>query len=374
MYEIEEIDSLRCLDVIKDEWRALSERAELDIPFNRYEWYRCWWKSFMPYESFLVLAVRVISSGEKGLAAVLPLMSESGSQQASRKYRIWANTHSFRTALLADRRHPGALTALAEHLIKSIRLRRLILPYLVVGVSTHEIFKKALSDQGCSVLTKPGMRSPIHHISGDLNAMLDTLGRRRRESLRRKLRKLESRDGYRFEIIEGRADDLTKRLQDCWYVSKNTWKHARGSSIAADPRRMKFYECLAESPTDWVVLALSYIGDKPIAFEYNIRLGKTLYNLKLGFDEKWRSYSPGIVLRLRMLQWAFEQGVETFDYMGNSADYKEMLSTSTVAHEDVEIFSPELRSRAAYWARARGWPYIRKVLRPARRMIMGGRR
>lgn len=372
MYQVEEIDSRERLDALAGEWRDLSGRAELDLPFNRYEWYRCWWDSFQPQARFSVLAVRRLAAGGGRLVAVLPLMRRSAGWRGLRRYRIWSNTHSFRTALLADPAHPEALVALSRHLVRTMRIRRLELPYLVVGTRAHDTLKQSLLGERCSILEQQGMRSPVLRMSGDLKAMLGTLSRRRRESLRRKLRKLEGREGYRYEITGGRVADLGRRLQDCWHVSSRTWKHARGSSIASDPRRIKFYECLSDAPLDWLVLAISYVGKTPIAFEYNLRMDGTLYNLKLGYDEHWREHSPGIVLRLRMLEWAYEQGIEVFDYMGNSADYKEMLSTSTVDHENLEVFSPAFMDRAAYLARAQGGPYFRRLLRPARRLVMGG--
>jgi predicted N-acyltransferase len=194
------------------------------------------------------------------------------------------------------------------------------------------------------------MSSPRLSISGNWPGFVSALSKSRREGERRKARKLLDRENGQISISVGAVDNIDDRLADCWAVSSRTWKHETGSSIASSPERIRFYESIAKSNRNWLVLGLLHRGGDAIAFEYNLLEKGVLYNLKLGFDERFRSLSPGQVLRFKMLEWAFENDVNVFDFMGNAADYKVAYSSEILTHRNLRVYSstPRARLLAAY--------------------------
>jgi len=111
------------------------------------------------------------------------------------------------------------------------------------------------------------------------------------------------------------------------------------------------------------------LENRPIAFEYNLLYRGSMYNLKLGFDEAFSKTSPGIVLRLSMLEWAFENNVYRYDYMGNAADYKMMFSTGLTIHENLEIFNKSFTGLTKYYTKSYIIPAVKNILRPVKHAL-----
>lgn len=368
MYNLSTIDSAEEFLALADQWGELSENAEADMPFTTFEWYKAWWQYFSKDKEMRLLVVHT-SGDSQALVAVLPLMFDAG--ERVRKGSIWANTHSFRVGILCHREHLEALGEFTRYLGNSRDWEGLRIPYLHSTLLVHEAFKKYLDRDKLKYISTAGMQSPWLEVEGAFQDQMKALSRSRRETLNRKKRKMLNKSGGTVEITVGNVADIEQRLEHCWDISRNTWKERKGSSIASDKQRMAFYEAIAQSPREWLVLGLLYIDGKPVAFEYNLLHKGTIYNLKLGFNEDFAKLSPGIVLRLSLLEWVYENNVEKYDYMGNTADYKTMFSTDIIKHEDLCIFGKTLGCLTSYYTKGHLIPAVKTFLRPVKRILTG---
>ena len=369
MYSLSIIDSVEDFLALKDQWDELSENSEADMPFTTFEWYRAWWEYFSEDHKMRLLVVHASDASPASLVAVLPLMFDAGGR--AHKGSIWANTHSFRVGILCHREHLEALGEFTRYLGKSRDWEGLRIPYLHGDLQVHKAFKKCLRRDKLKFISTPGMQSPWLEVEGDFQDQMKALSRSRRETLNRKKRKLLNKSGGTVEITVGNVADLEQRLAHCWEISRNTWKERQGSSIASDKQRMAFYEAIAHSQREWLVLGLLYIDGKPVAFEYNLLHKGTIFNLKLGFNEDFSKLSPGVVLRLSLLEWVYGNDVRKFDYMGNTADYKTMFSTDIIKHEDLYIFGKTLGCLTSYYTKGRLVPAVKTFLRPVKRILTG---
>lgn len=368
-YYIDKITDMDRIVEIKELWQDLQHRCEIDIPFNTYDWYHIWWESFQPDNEFSVYVVYLDNSRNK-ICAVLPMYRSGITKRNKAILSTWSNTHSFRTGILCDKDHYHALDLLLSYLNSDLSWENIHIPYLVADNETELMLKKALSRQKLRYLSQPGMSSPVLEIKGAWDDYFNQFGRSTRESLRRKTRNILEKTNGRAEIICGINNDLDSKLNKCWQISRKTWKQKIGSSIAYDNSRMKFYEEIACSPNGWIVLAILYLRNEPIAFEYNLLYKGTLYNLKLGYDEDYSKLSPGVVLRLKMLEWAFsDERVKNFDFMGNAAEYKLMFSTHQLTHNNITIYSRSMRHTLYVFYKGKLRPILARNLRPIRNVI-----
>ena len=352
------------LELDKD-WTDFISNCEADHPFNTHRWLSIWWQSFAEDAQPEVLVVR-----EKGqLVCCVPMVTERAAAYGMRVRRrsLWVNGHSFRSGLLCDRRHVACLDDAVDGLMRSGDWDVFDLQLLPRDYEVHRAFKDALTNAGLKYTVTPHMDSPRLALEGDWNGYLATLSRSRRESMRRKVRKLIEREGATVTILAGVTDVLGERLEDCWEVSRKTWKHAAGSSIAADAARMDFYTRIATEPNNWIVLSLLDLNGRTIAFEYDLLYKGVLYNLKLGFDEEFKRLSPGYVLRVKLLHWAFDKGVKVYDYMGFGQDYKNQFSSGVLDHEHLRVYGKRLKSSFLYNLEDRVKPIYRRVKRWTRR-------
>lgn len=370
---VEVITSLKGLVSIKDKWDNLQERCEINIPFITYDWYYAWWRNFSPDSEFTIITIYEDETREN-ILAILPVYCKEKKNDGKKVLSLWANTHSFRTGLLCDYNNHHVLDSLTSYLSADMSWNVIYIPYLVSGTETGRLLKQSLLRNGLKYIITPGMSSPALELQGNWDEYFKKMSRSSRETLRRKTRKLLEKSDGSVKVYHGMGNSndeiINTKLKECWQISSKTWKHAAGSSIAADAQRVAFYEEIANNENGWIVLAILYKKNMPIAFEYNLLHNSTLYNMKLGYDEEYKKYSPGIVLRLKMLEWAFNNpDVKYFDYMGNTADYKAMFSTYSVEHENIEIYAKGLKNDLYVLYKGSIYPFLVKHLRPIKRLI-----
>lgn len=350
---------IQSLSLLADEWPDFLSRCGIHHPFATADWIQCWYAAFDIQAEAQVVWVRK----EGRLVVVFPVMRADTHVKGLKVRRMtsWVNTHSFRSATFVDPDYIDLFTAALFALQKCERWDFIDIPYVTESNVTTKQLATAIEEAGLDCHVEPGMSSPRLEITGSWDDFVKNLSRSRRESERRKARKLLDKANGRLEIIVGRVVDLDKRLADCWRISSQTWKHPNGSSIASCPKRMRFYENLAKLPRNWVVLGLLYIDDSPVAFEYNLLDHDRMYNLKLGYAEASRAYSPGQVLRFEMLKWAFVNNVSIFDFMGNAAEYKSKYSTDVLPHYNIRIYSTSAVARTLANYQKRLHPLLRKI-------------
>lgn len=365
LYEVDVVNGFAGFEAIEREWSELLSDCEANHPFNTHRWFATWWRNFGKNSRVSVLVARFRGR----LVCCLPLLIAEKNVHPfkARHLSLWVNTHSFRSGILCHKDHLACLDEVLNRLISDPAWDILDLGYFPAHHEVLRAWKRAMEKAGIRYLTKPGMKSPRLVIRATWKEYFTSLSKSRRESVSRKLRKAK-KQGCRVEILRGRTGDLDTRLEQCWEISRKTWKHQIGSSIAADEARLAFYRDIALAEVDWIVLGLIYVNDKPVAFEYDLLYQGVLYNLKLGFDEATRELSPGYVLRVALLEWAFDNGIEVFDFMGLEADYKNQFSTGVVDHENITVYNKGALPASLYYYQANLDLYRTRIKPPFQRI------
>jgi len=356
-YRVETIDRADFSNDLEDTWTDLVARCENDHPFNTFSWLKNWIDSFDPDGQPFIIAVK--KGGE--LCCVLPVLESVSGMAGFRSQWSWVNPFSFRSGLLCDPECLDAIPLLLEKLLRLGSWDRFDFYFSPSDTRVHAALVESAEQLGLYLRREEDMQSPVMALQGSWDEFLGAMSRRRRESERRKQKKLIEKNDGSVRIFNGSSDSLHAALKQCWEISRKTWKHADGTSIAAAPERMEFFENIALQNTDWIVLPILYIAGKPIAFEFNLLYNGCLYNLKLGYDEAYRNLSPGQVLRFNMIEWSFENGVRKFDFMGHAADYKVAFSDEFVRHETLYLYSKSWRGRVASIYQSCIRPALRRV-------------
>ena len=97
------------------------------------------------------------------------------------------------------------------------------------------------------------------------------------------------------------------RLSDAFDVfltlEDSGWKGAEGTSILKQPAKMAYYQSLlsAYGGSGNCQINLLWLNEKPIAAQFGIIIKRTLYLLKIGFDESFSEVSPGYLILERLI-------------------------------------------------------------------------
>jgi len=108
--------------------------------------------------------------------------------------------------------------------------------------------------------------------------------------------------------IYRRGDELDEGFQTFLDVEASGWKGESGTATAirCQPSYLSFYEALVREfkARDRCVVNILWHGERAVAGQFCLHVGKTLSILKVGFSENHAIFAPGMLLLERALQEA----------------------------------------------------------------------
>jgi CelD/BcsL family acetyltransferase involved in cellulose biosynthesis len=104
-----------------------------------------------------------------------------------------------------------------------------------------------------------------------------------------------------------------------------------------------------------------------IAFDLCLEERGIHYLLKTGFDPEYARFAPGLILRHKMIERAFELGLSRYEFLGDSEPWKLAWTQAARERVRVEAFARSPRGLVEWSANAHGRPLARRVLRRLRR-------
>ncbi len=164
-----------------------------------------------------------------------------------------------------------------------------------------------------------------------------------RANLRRAIRKFEQdfpgKNIFSTYTSEGDVDEFIRIAAD---VSSKTYQHALGVGIVNDERTR--YLMTSAASKNWFSGHILYAGDKPCAFQYGFRYEKVYYLVSIGYDPAFRSYWPGRILFLKVLEsLCVDPSIKMIDFYFGDAWYKKHYGTEHWSEACTYIFAPRLR-------------------------------
>lgn len=357
------IDTVRDPDTLvamAREWDALVQRAGIDHPFLGHDWVRTWWECFGAHKELCVLAVR---AGD-ALIALAPLMRTRVHMYAVPVWRLEfiSNVHTPRFDVIVAERADEVYPALVDHLqSQEARWDILMLPELPENSRTERELSRLARSRSLRTGTWVAGASPRIPLVGDFDAFVAALSSKRRSSLRRRLRQLESLGKVSLEVVTD-VEHLASTLGDGLRIEAAAWKGEAGTAIVRNPDIERFYELIAERAARSGTLRLLFlkVGDKRIAFGYCLRHGPTLYLLKTGYDPEYATYGPFHTLMFRAVEAAFAEGFTTIDLLGSDEPWKREWTDEHIERRWCFLYRDTLRGRFVHFVKFTILPWLRR--------------
>jgi CelD/BcsL family acetyltransferase involved in cellulose biosynthesis len=72
------------------------------------------------------------------------------------------------------------------------------------------------------------------------------------------------------------------------------------------------------------LLRLSFLrlAGEPIVVQMDVEHGGRLWGLKMGTDERWLKYAPGILSTHELFRWASERGLAACEHLGEAEEWQ----------------------------------------------------
>jgi CelD/BcsL family acetyltransferase involved in cellulose biosynthesis len=129
----------------------------------------------------------------------------------------------------------------------------------------------------------------------------EALGAKKLKELRRQRHRLEAHGAIRFEIAR-KPDEIKPALETFLQLEASGWKGQRGTALIQDAGDATFIRravpALAETAQCEIVTLCA--GATPIAAGIVLRHQDRAFFFKLGIDERFAKYSPGVQLTLEL--------------------------------------------------------------------------
>ena len=238
------------------------------------------------------------------------------------------------------------IDALADYLVEdalgdnSESFRWDLLELDTVAADDHRIaaLVHRLADLGCTTHHRPGVNCWRVDLPADWESYLGLIGR----NLRRDLRRLE-RDylnTHRAELHTiGRVDDLPEAMDILVDLHQRRRETLDEEGCFTSPRFTAFYRDVTQQLLRQGQLEFAWLelDGRPVAAEYQLAGGGTLYAYQAGIDPSALQHEPGKLITAMLLRRAIERGYLAVDLLRGDETYKARLGAQPRSNIDYRV-------------------------------------
>jgi len=309
---------------LKEEWNQLLAKSVNDVPFLRFEYLEDWWQTRGGGEwpSEAELAILAARDG-KELVGVAPLFLTE--HEGAKKLMLLGciEISDFLDLIVsADREREfieGLLKFISDQLIPQ-GIRSVDLYNLLEDSPTVSLLSEAGKTAGFEVSKVVLQQAPFITLPGDWDAYLESIDKKQRHEIRRKMRRAAEADA-RVEVYY--TTEQAKVAQDT---------QAFIDLMALDPEKAAFLTLAMREQfkisiqrafeNGWLQLAFLTVDGENAAAYLNFDYQNRIWVYNSGLDRRFMEYSPGWVLLGHLLMWANENKRSAFDFLRGNEDYK----------------------------------------------------
>ncbi|MEJ5239620.1 MAG: GNAT family N-acetyltransferase [Anaerolineales bacterium] len=302
------------------QWNALVEKSQTNVPFLRYEFQRVWWQGRGGGE-WHEAELQLITAWEgKELLGIAPLfLAPYQGQQAL----FWIGSIEIADYLDFIAPEPAFapfLQGLLDFLERGDGWQMLACYNLPEASPTRALLKVEAQRRGWKWEESIYQPTPYIPLSGDFEAYLAGIDKKQRHEIRRKLRRAaEYEQPVRWRLIEP-SDDLEAAMRTLFDLMRQDAQKAHFLTAAMETQLLQIAQ--AAQAAGWLHLSFLEIGGKAAAASLNFDYQNRLWGYNSGVSLEFRELSPGWVCLAHVLQWACAHGRSEFDFMRGNEEYK----------------------------------------------------
>jgi CelD/BcsL family acetyltransferase involved in cellulose biosynthesis len=322
MISFRTIHTLPELDVLAGAWNALLDVSASHVPFLRHEYLMAWWQTLGGGEWQQADLNIVIGTENDRIIGIAPLFI---SKHELGEVRFWfigsIEVSDYLDILARPEDIDGFCAGLLPYLLEDRpEIRVLDLCNILDDSPTLAAFEKACTRTSWKARQEVLQHSPYIPLAGDFERYLESIDKKQRHEIRRKIRRLENSEiPHRWYITSEEAllpGDIDVFLE----------------LMAYDPQKAAFLTPLMRTHMQNVTrcafqancLQLFFLeidGNKvagSLSFDYLDRLW--LYNS--GINPAYSEFSPGWVMLAELIRRSCEGNYRELDFMRGNEEYK----------------------------------------------------
>jgi CelD/BcsL family acetyltransferase involved in cellulose biosynthesis len=310
---------------VADEWNALADRQA--TPLLRHEWFAA---AFDAFGAGCELAI-YIARDNRGLRAIAPFVIERGLVP--------------RLALLGHQAFEpcGIVHDDAEALravLRRLQEQRLpvFMPRLACGSPELLAFRYR---PWWRLGLPPRLRSYASVPLGpDWPAFEARMSKQSRTYIRRKRKAAEREGAVRVEMVAPAEAEVERHLADFIRVEGASWKGREGTALQCNARMRRFYTGYAKAAARRAMLRMFFLrfGPNTAAARLAVEHGGRLWELKIGYNERFSHCSPGILLTHETLHWGCDRGLLSHEFLGSAEPWQRWWPLELRSYQSLRLY------------------------------------
>jgi CelD/BcsL family acetyltransferase involved in cellulose biosynthesis len=284
-------------DISVAQWRRLAERAIEPNGYYQPDWELAVNASARGRTGALALQA---SSDAAGLIGLLPVISMRRAYRIPLPALVGAEPYGTLCTPLLDR---DAAEDAAAKLLRQARqsgAHALILQNISLDGPAMAAIAGVLQRDGLHVrVLKSAARAALDATREADELLHDALGAKKLKELRRLRNRLAEHGAVHFEVAHG-TQEVAVALEIFLKLEASGWKGQRGTALAQDAGDAAFVRraTVAMADNGQCEIVSLRAGDTPVAAAIVLRHQHRAFYFKLGIDERFAKYSPGVQLTL----------------------------------------------------------------------------
>jgi CelD/BcsL family acetyltransferase involved in cellulose biosynthesis len=300
-------------DRVSGEWAGLIAQTPDPIPFATPTWQRVWLDHFQAGRTVRILTAR---DGER-LIGVAPFICDGDRAEFVGHYSICDYMDAVVTPGFERSFFASILGTLASEGVATIDLRG-----LRATSPTLEAVTEAAPGAGYAASREDEALSPGVCLPGTWDEYLNTLSKKDRHELRRKLRRLDSAGGDVALKVMTEAGEAATELDTLFRLMRIS-SHHKEEFLDRPGMEAFFREMTATMAAEGMLrfYFLTFDGEA-VASVLNFDLGGQLYMYNSGYDPAYSHYAVGLMSKTLLIKDAIENGRRCVDFLRGDESYK----------------------------------------------------
>ena len=306
---------------LKSEWNDLLKRSVTDTLFLTWEWQSVWWQ----YLGTGQLCVITVRDDDGTLIGIAPLFQETWRDGKTKSVSLigCVDVSDYLDLIVARGHEERVYTALGDVLASSdfpTWESGLHLCTIPGSSPTNTQFKAMVEARGWKTDWHLHDVAPVVDLPETWEAYLETLDKKQRHEVRRKLRRVEEIDNKWYSIDV--SSPIDGAIQDFIELHK---KSRPDKHVFMAPHMQEFFVNMARQlhPHGWLQLDFLEIDGVRAAAILNFVYQNDVLVYNSGYDPiQYGALSPGIVLFARSIQDAITAKHRRFDFLRGNEEYK----------------------------------------------------
>lgn len=331
MYKI--IQNKQELLEIEKGWDKLAKK--FSHPFFSFNWYYSAISSFYNSEDVYIL----VTYDGKDITGIAPLIKYGKNKISHLEIAGYTSHFEPCSLLYKDDKSKNYLLSCLLSLNVPILLHRIPEKYHL-----YDDLKKN-SNFYTFIISRKGSKSGVVKVKEEWSQRYNQFSSRRRYQFRRIRKKISEYGEIKFEIVTPNIDQFNKYFDELLRIEGSGWKGQENTALKYEPTLQKFYKKYAINAceTNSLRFFILYLSDKIIAISMCVEEYKSLWELKIGYDDKWAKYSPGSQLTFEKMRYTYQNNLKSYEFLGSLDNWQLFWVNEVRKYEFVSIYPSNIR-------------------------------